>query len=167
MEMFLQNSAPTILIVAAVAILFPACAVFIPYLKKRGVNVPATLESVSIGLDSADKIADMLKTIFPANPVVNVVDKVIDYAEIGVAEAEQLYRVNDITKDERKQAAIEFVYQSLRLAGYELTPELEKITAGAIEAAVLGLGHGPDRVDEQEGFGGDTLLDISKAEVNA
>ena len=100
-------------------------------------------------------------------PLVIVVDKVIDYAEIGVAEAEQLYRVNDITKDERKQAAIEFVYQSLRLAGYELTPELEKITAGAIEAAVLGLGHGPDRVDEQEGFGGDTLLDISKAEVNA
>lgn len=152
MEIILQNSAPTLFVMAAVAALCLACVV-ITRLKRKGVNVPATLESISVGLDSADEITDMLKAAFPANFFINIADKVIDYAKIGVAQAEQLCRINDIARDDRKQAATDFVYQSLRLSGYEITPEIEKITAGAIEAAVMGLGHKLDEVDETEGHG--------------
>ncbi len=153
MKIILQNSAPTLLVMAAVAALCLACVVVIPRLKRKGVNVPATLESVSVGLDSADEITDMLKAAFPANFFINIADKVIDYAKIGVAQAEQLCRINDIARDDRKQAATDFVYQSLRMSGHEITPEIEKITAGAIEAAVMGLGHKLDEVDETEGHG--------------
>lgn len=117
------------------------------------VNVPSTLEATSGVLDATDAITDILKAAFPASAVVNIVDKVIDYAKVGAQKAEQLYIINTISKDERKEEATKFVYEALEIAGVERTAAIEKIVDGAVEAAVLTLGHTVDTDNHGEGYG--------------
>lgn len=149
----MENINIILLIVAAVAVVALACALIFPWLKKKGVNVPSTLEVTSGVLEGADTITDILKMAFPTSAVVNVVDKVIDYAKVGVQKAEQLYIINTISKDERKEEATKFVYEALELAGIERTAAIDKIVDGAVEAAVLTLGHTEDTDNHGEGYG--------------
>lgn len=149
----MENINIILLIIAVVAVIAAACAFIFPWLKKRGVNVPSALGVTSGVLDGADTITDILKMAFPASAVVNVVDKVIDYAKIGVQKAEQLYIINTISKDERKEEATKFVYEALEIAGIERTAAIDKIVDGAVEAAVLTLGHMEDTDSNGEGYG--------------
>lgn len=118
-----------------------ALLVLFPLLKKKGVATGQILNATLTGVQGANTLTDALKAIFPQNAVINIVDKIIDYAEIGVAKAEQLYKINEITGDDRKPEAIKFVYESLELAGIEVTEQVKAVVDGCIEAAVLGLGH--------------------------
>ena len=54
--------------------------------------------------------------------------------------AEQLYKIHQIQKDARKEEATRFVYEALELAGVEITPAIQKIVDGSIEAAVNAMG---------------------------
>lgn len=125
-----------LLIVAIVAVVVAACAWLFPALKKKGVNTGHVLNVASTGLAGADQITDILKELFPANGIVNIVDKIVDYAQVGVQKAEQLYKIHEIEKDARKDEATKFVYEALELAGVEITPAIQKIVDGSIEAAV-------------------------------
>lgn len=137
-----MSSTQILLIVVGVAVGVMACLlVFFPLLKKRGVNTGDILGATLTGVKGANELTDALKAIFPQSAVINIVDKIIDYAQIGVEKAEQLYKINEITGDERKLEAENFVYQSLELAGIEVTDQVRAIVDGCIEAAVLGLGH--------------------------
>lgn len=149
----MENINIILVIVAAVAVMVAACAIIFPWLKKKGVNVPSTLEATSGVLDATDAITDILKAAFPTSAVVNIVDKVIDYAKVGAQKAEQLYIINTISKDERKEEATKFVYEALEIAGIERTAAIEKIVDGAVEAAVLTLGHTVDTDSHGEGYG--------------
>lgn len=149
----MENINIILLIVTVVAVIGLACALIFPWLKKKGVNVPSTLAVTSGVLDGADTITDILKMAFPTSAVVNVVDKVIDYAKVGVQKAEQLYIINTISKDERKEEATKFVYEALEIAGIERTAAIDKIVDGAVEAAVLALGHAEDTDSNGEGYG--------------
>lgn len=149
----MENINVILVIVAAVAVMVAACALIFPWLKKKGVNVLSTLEATSGVLDATDAITDILKAAFPASAVVNIVDKVIDYAKVGAQKAEQLYIINTISKDERKEEATKFVYEALEIAGVERTAAIEKIVDGAVEAAVLTLGHTVDTDNHGEGYG--------------
>lgn len=132
-----MNETNTLLIVVTVlAVAGAACAWIFPALKKKGVNTGHVLNVASTGLAGADQITDILKEIFPANGVINIVDKIVDYARVGVQKAEQLYRVQQIPKEQRKEEATRFVYEALELAGVEITPAIQKIVDGSIEAAV-------------------------------
>lgn len=139
-----MSSTQILLIVVGVAVGVMACLLVVfPLLKKRGVNTGDILGATLTGVKGANELTDALKAIFPQSAVINIVDKIIDYAQIGVEKAEQLYKINEITGDERKLEAENFVYQSLELGGIEVTDQVKAIVDGCIEAAVLGLGHNP------------------------
>ena len=97
--------------------------------------------ALSVGVNGVDAVVEALKALMPQNAIINIVDKVIDYAKIGVGKAEQLYLINESTGDDRKEEATKFVYDSLEFAGIEVTDQVKAIVDGCIEAAVLGLGH--------------------------
>ena len=130
-----------LLVVTIAAVTVAAVALVFPALKKKGVNTGHVLKVASTGLSGADQITDVLKEIFPANGIVNIVDKIVDYAKVGVQKAEQLYKINQIDKDARKEEATRFVNEALELAGVEITPAIQKIVDGSIEAAVNAMSH--------------------------
>jgi hypothetical protein len=130
-----------LLIVAVVAVIVAACALIFPWLKRKGIDTTATLHVAEGVLAGADTITDILKAAFPTSIIANIADKIIDYALAGVAKAEQLYIINEITGADRKAEASAFVFEALALAGIERNAGIDKIVDGAIEAAVLMLGH--------------------------
>lgn len=140
----------TIALAAGVAL---SLLVLFPLLKKKGIKTEEILGAALVGIKGVNGLTEALKTIFPQNAAISLIDKIIDYAQIGVEKAEQLYYINEITGDQRKEEALNFVYQSLELAGIEVTPQIEAVVEGCIEAAVMGLGHSikelPAPVNEQ------------------
>ncbi len=131
-----------LLLVIAICSVVTAILIFIfPYFKKKKIDPNEILNTANIGINGADSVVEVLKGIFPKNAAINIVDKVIEYAKIGVSKAEQLYLISEIGKDDRKTEAIKFTLDSLGLAGIEITPQIEAIVNGCVEAAVLGLGH--------------------------
>ena len=110
-------------------------------LKKKGIKTEELLKMTVKGLSGINNVTDALKSMFPQNIAIGLVDKIIDYAEIAVNRAEQLYHINEIAGGDRKQEAVNFTYQSLGLAGIEVTPEIRAIVDGCVEAAVLSIGH--------------------------
>ena len=128
-----------------------ALLVLFPLLKKKGVKTDQILGAVLTGVKGVDGLTDALKAIFPQNAAISIIDKIIDYAKIGVQKAEQLYYINEITGDQRKQEALKFVYEALEIAGIEVTPEVKAVVDGCIEAAVLALGHSMEFISVEAG----------------
>lgn len=118
--------------------------VLFPLLKKKGVDTEEFLKKLTVDVKGLNSITDALKAMFPNVEAVKVIDKIVDYAEIGVAKAEQLYKIHQIEGDQRKAEATKFVYDNLEMAGIEITDQIKAIVDGCIEAAVLGLGHKPE-----------------------
>jgi hypothetical protein len=136
-----------LLIITVVAVIMAASALLFPWLRRKGINTTSTLHVAEGVLSGADTITDILKAAFPLNPIAAIADKIIDYAKIGVAKAEQLYIIDTITGPERNAEAKQFVYDALANAGIERTAAIDKIIDGAVEAAVLMLGHEPKPPD--------------------
>lgn len=137
----MSNISLVSLIIGLAVGVIAASGILLPALKKKGVDAGAILEQASSTIGVINNTFDSLKAILPDNPAVNMIDKILDWASIGVDQAEQLYLVGKIKGDERKAAAIDFIHESLSLAGIEITPSIEKIIDGAVEASVLALGH--------------------------
>ena len=104
---------------------------------RKHLSLEQSLQELQANLMQASKIIDTL----PKGKHHATFDQVMQYAQIGVAQAEQLYKVSQIEGDARKQVAREFAHKSLSMAGISCTPELESILDGCIEAAVQQLGH--------------------------
>lgn len=109
----------------------------LPYLIRRGVDVGGVLTAAGTGVDTADKIVDTLQEMLPANPYLAVADKIINWCQQGVEAAEQLYKSQQIPAEQRKDEAIAYVYSMLKFVGMEITPEIEKIVEGGIQAGVF------------------------------
>jgi hypothetical protein len=152
-ETIFQNISIYLLVITVVLLMVLACAILIPLLTKKGVNIPASIAAAGGTLDRAGEIMAILKGAFPASGIINVVDKIITYAKTGVGNAEQLYIINKITGEDRNREAKEFVYNALKLLGVERNAAIDKIIEGAIEDAVLALGHKPAAPDPAEGYG--------------
>ena len=126
-----------LLIITIVAVAVAVCTSTLLYLKIRGIDKTSDVLKMTGGmLKGADAITEILKLVLPSNVVVNIADKIIDYALVGVKKAEQLYLTNEIGKEERKVEAIKFVSDALELSGIEKTGTIESLIDGAIEAAV-------------------------------
>lgn len=153
----MDNTTILIVVVAVSAGVALALLVLFPLLKKKGVATGEILNAANIGVQGVNSLVDTLKVIFPQNVAISIVDKIIDYAQIGVSKAEQLYKINEITGDDRKPEAIKFVYESLELAGIEVTDQVKAVVDGCIEAAVLGLGHSVElaSVEVAESYNGE------------
>lgn len=121
----------------------------IPYLTKKGVNVQGTIQNVEKGLTAADGVLTVASELLPGNPIVNALKIVDKYAHVGVNQAEQLYLTSQLPADQRNDKAKETIYAALTAANITVTPEIEKIIDGAIEAEVLALGHKtPDEAEK-------------------
>lgn len=116
-------------------------AVLIPLAKNKGLRMGQYLSVASDTITKANSVFDTIKPFLPAAPAVNTIDKILDWAAVGVSKAEQLYHIGEIQGDQRKKEAEDYIYNILKMAGIEITPEIQKVVDGAIEASVLALGH--------------------------
>ncbi len=135
-----MNGIEIVLCVVSLAALIGAVVPWIfVALQKRGIDVQGALAKAQSGLALADQVADGISDLSPALPGIAAVDKVIEWAQKAVDNSEQLLKSQQIPEGDRKAKAVEMVKSCLASAGIAVTPDLEKIIDGAIEAAVLAL----------------------------
>lgn len=127
------------IIVATSILVIGAIYWLIPTLIKRGINVSGILRGSSQVLGVTDNLIDVVKGIMPGVAAINIVDKVIEYAQKGVEAAEQMYKSSQLEGEERKQKATEMTYKLLEAAGIKVDEEKKAIVDGAIESSVYAL----------------------------
>ena len=140
MDIVLNN--PVLLLAAAVifAVSVALCILWLlPALIKRGVDVSGTIKKADMAISALDTLTDTVKALFPDTPGIDLIDKILVYAQKAVDSAEQLYKSSQIPENQRKAEATQLVYICLQEAGVEVTEEMKKIIDGAIEAAVYAL----------------------------
>lgn len=140
MEVLLKNPALLILSITVFAVLVALCVMWLlPVLIKRGVNVSGTIEKADLAISTLDSLTDTIKALFPNAPGLDMVDKILAYAQKAVDSAEQLYKTSQIPENQRKAEATQLVYICLQTAGVDVTEDMKRIIDGAIEAAVYAL----------------------------
>ncbi|HCW80998.1 MAG TPA: hypothetical protein DG942_07865 [Ruminococcaceae bacterium] len=127
------------IIIAAVGAIFGICGLVFPFLSKKGINTGEILDKMDSGLDIAQKAVEGIKAIAPATPYISTAEAILDFTNEGVQKAEQLYKANQISADARKAEAIQLTKDLLTAAKVEVTPQIEKIIDGCVEAAVFTL----------------------------
>ena len=140
METVLTNPIVFILFITLFAVFVCVAVMFLlPRLVKRGIDVSGLLDKASMTVSAMDTVTDTLKTLFPATPGLDLIDKILEYANRAVASAEQMYKTSQIPEEKRKDEATALVYAFLEAAGVTVTEELKPIIDGSIEAAVYAL----------------------------
>jgi hypothetical protein len=128
-----------ILILIAAVLLF--CFAILPFLQKKGFNLDKAIAQTQKALDTTTATFALLKPFLEQTQGVDAVDKILASAKVGVGNAEQLYKVGKLTGDERNKAAKDYVYDTLKLSGVAITPDIVRLVDGAVEAGVNTLGH--------------------------
>lgn len=113
----------------------------LPLFIKKGIDAGEYIKNTNSIVDKAEMLIDAADMIFPGNPAINILKLIEDWVKKGVHGAEQLYIASQLSSDERKEKAKETIYAVFKLVNIKITPELEKIIDGSIEAEVLALGH--------------------------
>ena len=113
--------------------------VFLPYLKKKGVDTGEILGKVDAGLKEVRKYTDAAKSIVPGNKFLNILSIIEHYAEIGVGQAQQLNISSQLPADQRKKSAEDYVYSVLQKLGIEVDDNVKAIVSGVIESKVYEL----------------------------
>lgn len=136
----MENLNNPIFIILAIGLMtvlvFGGVSLLVPYLIRKGVDVSGLLGKTDLTVDALYTITETLQTLFPKSAALNIVDRVLTYADKAVENAEQLYLTSQIPAGQRKEEATKLVYQFLANSGVEVTEELKPIVDGAIEAAV-------------------------------
>lgn len=115
--------------------------IFIPKLIKKGVKIDKYIDTANNVLTKIDPILSVANEVLPNNPALKIIDLIDSRAKEAVAAAEQMYISTQLTADQRKAKAKELVTIALTTVGIKVTPDIEKIIDGAIEAEVFALGH--------------------------
>lgn len=140
MEIIMKNPVLLILFVIIVALAVTLCVLLlVPLLIKKEVDVSGTIEKADLAISTLDSLTDTIKALFPNAPGLDMVDKILVYAQKAVDSAEQLYKTSQIPENQRKAEATQLVYICLQEAGVDVTEDMKKIIDGAIEAAVYAL----------------------------
>lgn len=140
MEIIMKNPVLLILFVIIVALAVALCVLLlVPLLIKKKVDVSGTIEKADLAISTLDSLTDTIKALFPNAPGLDMVDKILVYAQKAVDSAEQLYKTSQIPENQRKAEATQLVYICLQAAGVDVTEDMKKIVDGAIEAAVYAL----------------------------
>lgn len=142
----MNNPQTLFIVLAVIALAVLAIAFILPYLKRRGVDVDTLLSNAKDALLTVNKTLDTIRPFLPATPGLALFDKILAAASVGVGNAEQLYHVGKLEAGGRKKEAKEYIVTTLNLIGVDITPEVDKLIDGAIEAEVLSLGHKGDEL---------------------
>ena len=127
------------IILATVMITMIIMVILIPYLQKRGINIGGIITTTADTIDIVTEVFKQVKKLFEGTEALDIINRILEFASDGVKAAEQLYLSSQISADERKKTAKEFTYTALKLAGYRINEDIEKLIDGAIEAAVNAL----------------------------
>ena len=115
----------------------------LPFLKKQGIDVQLIINQTRGILATVDKTLDTVRPFIEgaAGNKLTLFDDILNVTHIGVENAEQLYNAGQLEGDERKGAAREYIVDTLKLIGVDVTNEVERVIDGAIEAEVFELKH--------------------------
>ncbi|WOC32790.1 MULTISPECIES: phage holin, LLH family [Caproicibacterium] len=127
------------IVVVASAVCLVAVCWLVHTLGKNETTVLKGLTAAGTAAEAADKLTDALKEVLPDNKGVLLLDKIVDYAKIGVQAAEQLAKSGQIDAKARKETATNYLLAVLKAAGVEVTPEIQTAIDGAVECAVAAL----------------------------
>lgn len=140
METVMNNPVVFVLFIVLFATLVCIAVLWLlPRMVKRGVDVSGLLDKASMTVSAMDTVTDTLRTLFPAAPGLNLIDKILEYSSRAVASAEQMYKASQIPEEKRKEEATTLVYAFLEAAGVTVTDELKPVIDGSIEASVFAL----------------------------
>ena len=94
------------------------------------------LETADDIVDTVSLANDTLQPLIPS-PVESIIDTVLKVTQAGVHSVEQLYQRNQLPPDLRKDKAVEYAINMIKLSGREVTPELEQSIRDTAEGAVF------------------------------
>ena len=138
-----MTNTQTLILVAALAFSVAGIGAIVAALTRRGVDMDAfhaVLTTINGAMRDIDSLRDTLSEVL-SDDMDAIINNVLSVATIAVGNAEQLYNTSQLTEDERKPAAMQYIRDTLALAGVIWTDDIAKLADGAIEAAVLALGH--------------------------
>lgn len=93
--------------------------------------------------------AEAIYNIWPDEKGLEIVKTVMSAAIEGAEIAEKAWKMGNLDKDERNTYAKKLVKETLSKAGIEITPQIEMIVSGIIEAVCIVLPH-EDKSTEQD-----------------
>lgn len=141
------------LLITVVSVIVGVLGVLIgvfPFLKKKGYPIEKTLNTAQDVLQKAGSALDVAGQILPANPAINILKTIENWAKIAVGNAEQLYHAGDIRKDERATVAEQVVLNVLKELNITVDDNKKALIDAAIKEAVNSLGHAPADVKTQQ-----------------
>ena len=132
--------APLIVAVAVIA-LGIVFVLILPKLERGGVDVGASIATAREALSTLNATIEVVKPLLPDNGASAILDTITKVAGTAVGQAEQLYHIEKLDGEDRKDAARSYIVQALEISGVEVTPEVDVLIEGAIQSEVLKLGH--------------------------
>ena len=105
-------------------------------LNDKGHNTKEYLDVAESLLYGIKGVNDTLGKVVLPEKATNVIDRIIQTTQLGVQKAEQLYKTGQIPPDFRKDMAVEFSTDLLKLNGLEVNSELENAIQGVAESMV-------------------------------
>lgn len=124
------------IIMGVIALVLAIVYIAVPYAIKRGWKAEKYLQEADKDIDIIKGAVDTVSKIAPI-PQIELIDKILNYADKAVQEAEQLYKIGEIKAEDRKPEAKNYITHILNLAGIEVTPDIQKVIDGAVEAGVF------------------------------
>jgi hypothetical protein len=137
----MSSTQTLILILALLVVVVVFTFAVLPFLRRRGIKLDAVILQAQRAVDTATSAMTLVKPFVGGVKGADVFDKILTAARTGVGNAEQLYKVGILTGNERNAAAKQYVYDSLKLAGVDITPDIVNLVSGAVEASVDARGH--------------------------
>ena len=137
-----------LLIIGCVFVTMSIMMYLIPYLQKKGWNIGGYLGSAATITKLINSIIDAIKPYITPNSTFDLVEKIFEITEKAVTFAEQAYKDAQCEADQRKSVARKYTIDCLKLAGIEVTEDIEKLIDGALEAAVFVLPKTHDETDK-------------------
>ena len=136
-----MNRMEILFLIVSFIILVIIALIAIPALRKRGIDPDVILQRIADTSESLKATVAIVQPFLPENVALTKLDAVFELVEKGVWSAEQLCYIEKLPPEERKEYAYKYVTESLNMLDIPVTPEMEAVINGAIEAEVLSLGH--------------------------
>lgn len=123
-----------LIILAVVALTLVVLFYVVPKLKSAAPNVD--LQSY---LDNSQKLLEIVANLGASfgGEKADVIANIVKYSELAVNYAEQLYQTGQLSADERKTKAVEFVIHALDEAGIKVTDSQTQFIDMTIESIVF------------------------------
>ena len=138
-----MSGTEVLLLVIGFVALVAAVSALTAVLQKRGIDPQKYLDKVKDGMETVNMATDLVMPFLPEkSEKVEQYKMILDAANIGVNNAEQLLKIGKIEdKDKRKEEAQKYIMDAMSFIGVDITPKVERLIEGATQAAVNALGH--------------------------